>query len=791
MTTAAAALQPLPSQTIPDDTPVFGGHRNLILGAEVPLFGQTRNWPGDCLRRPANRVKSAWQASFPTDPLWNLRTREIAFGMLNSSDKILRDLGLFFRAENWGLSSVKEMCDKMRLIAKWAVKQAMPQDLTTWAADDWQDYLDHHALTSEPSTLANDVVTIRRLLEFAPLLTGGGLLEDPWPGKSASEVAERTYTGELATPSIPPTIWWPLLRAAWFYIDEMAPQILERRDQQAAAVAASAGTRRQTHRARDIDAKLATWVQDPASLVPVHARDYRGYPEGTVMWSTLSLWLTDGVSQGVFKTGRDSDRHQKRRRMVQRLVDAGRVRPITAAEGRAALGDIDRPVRGHNRRPDDLDAQVQQWLADPVNHIPVRREASVHGPAGEPVWLTLEGRVFGTVTRANVFTSGTARTRQRQQWVREAITEDRTDYVEDGDLEHALRMVRAACYIFIAALTLMRDSELQEIERDSVVQHFGSPAIASRKVKHDESRPRLKWWITEPVAQAVAVAERLSWHDSHIFATLAPPSRSLPDGRRGRAGFDAFRDIDFFIENINKTLDRTGLEAIPEGLVRPHMFRKTMAIITAQQPDGEIALGIQLKHAARRALANRVTAAYGQIDANWSKEFDNQLALAAARKLVELLKARRQGDPVAVGPGAARFHASLDKVLTTMDSDPYLQAQIADERMQVSLLRDEFAQLHFGTINHCLWQASTAECQNQLPAEQRGKQPLLGACQPGKCRNSVLTLKNAPYWIAEEGDLQDTLRRERLSPPRRESLEIRLAEVQSVTSQFATLEGDL
>lgn len=787
--TTAAAFQVLPSQTIPDDTPVLGGRRNLIPGAEVPLFSQSGYWPGDCLRRPANRVKSAWRASFPTDPLWNLRTREIAFGMLNSSHKILRDAGLFFRAENWGLSSVRQMCDKMRLIATWAVGQQMPHDLAAWAAEDWQDYLDHHALTSGTSTLANDVLTIRRLLDFAPLLTGGGLSEDPWPGKSAAEVAERTYTGELSTPSIPPAIWWPLLRAAWFYIDDMAPQILERRDQQAAAVAASAGTRRQTHRARDIDVKLAAWVQDPASLVPVHARDFRGYSAGTVMWSTLSLWLTGGVSQGVFKAGRDSDRHQMRRRMVQQLVDAGRARPVTAKEGRAALGVVDQPVRGRNRRPDDLDAQVKKWLADPANRIPVRRESSVHGPAGEPVWLTLESRVFGTVTRANVFTSGTARTRQRQQWVREAITEDRTDYIEDGDLEHALRMVRAACYVFIAALTLMRDSELQEIERNSIVEHYGSPAIASRKVKHDESRPRLKWWITEPVAQAVAVAERLSWHDSHIFATLAPPSGFLPEGTRGRAGFDAFRDIDFFIENINKTLDRTGLEPIPEGLVRPHMFRKTMAIITAQQPDGEIALGIQLKHAARRALANRVTAGYGRMDANWSKEFDNQLELAAARKLVELLKARRQGDPVAVGPGAARLHAGLDKVIKAMDSDPHLQAQIADERMQVSLLRDEFAQLHFGTINHCLWQASTAECQNQLPPEQRGKQPLLGACQPGKCRNSVLTLKNAPYWIAEEGDLQDTLRRERLSPPRRESIEIRLTEVQSVTAQFANLEG--
>src|SRR6266511_5018022 len=33
--------------------------------------------------------------------------------------------------------------------------------------------------------------------------------------------------------------------------------------------------------------------------------------------------------------------------------------------------------------------------------------------------------------------------------------------------------------------------------------------------------------------------------------------------------------------------------------VRPHMFRRTMSIITGQEPDAEIALGLQLKHAAR------------------------------------------------------------------------------------------------------------------------------------------------------------------------------------------------
>ncbi|MFC8842670.1 hypothetical protein ACFT8Q_21580 [Streptomyces griseoincarnatus] len=113
-------------------------------------------------------------------------------------------------------------------------------------------------------------------------------------------------------------------------------------------------------------------MQDPTSLVPVHARDFRGYRAGSVMWSTLGLWITDGISSHVFVGGRNSERHQMRQGMVQRLVDAGRVRPITAKEGRAALGDIPRHVRARNRRPKELGAQVRAWLASPSVRSPHR-----------------------------------------------------------------------------------------------------------------------------------------------------------------------------------------------------------------------------------------------------------------------------------------------------------------------------------------------------------------------------------------------------------------------------------
>ena len=102
----------------------------------------------------------------------------------------------------------------------------------------------------------------------------------------------------------------------------------------------------------------------------------------------------------------------------------------------------------------------------------------------------------------------------------------------------------------------------------------------------------------------------------------------------------------------------------------------------------------------------------------------------------------------------------------------------------ISLLRDQFPELHWGTLNHCLFSAATAECQNALPEDQRGQGPLLGACQPARCRNSAVTGKHMPIWLAEENDLRAMLSQPRLGKARRESLSSRLADVQLITGAW-------
>ncbi|WP_190086423.1 hypothetical protein [Streptomyces longisporoflavus] len=60
-----------------------------------------------------------------------------------------------------------------------------------------------------------------------------------------------------------------------------------------------------------------------------------------------------------------------------------------------------------------------------------------------------------------------------------------------------------------------------------------------------------------------------------------------------------------------------------------------------------------------------------------------------------------------------------------------------------------------------------------LQQQARGRR----ACQPARCRNSVVTAAHAPVWLAEQEDLTRTLGDKRLAPARRAALHERLADV--------------
>lgn len=333
-----------------------------------------------------------------------------------------------------------------------------------------------------------------------------------------------------------------------------------------------------------------------------------------------------------------------------------------------------------------------------------------------------------------------------------------------------LKILRNACYVFCAALTMMRDSELLSIKKGALTTFYGAPAVRSQLRKGRRGKHTRNWWIIEPVAQAIAVAEKLA-HGEDVFGSIR-----RTHGER----FDRNDELKRFISQLNELGPDSGLEPIPDFRLSPHMFRRTMAVITAQQPDGEIALGLQLKHAARRAVANGTTSGYASETPEWAAEFEHELQEAVASRIVGMWSTQSTDEIQLAGAGAQRFRDELGRV----EDEAGTAAKIGDERTLRTLLRDRFSTLRWGTVNHCLGIPEQAACLKGLAPEAAAAGMVPNRCQPTTCGNSVITDDHAPIWIAEERDLLAKLRDRKMADHNREQLETELAAVQKITRRF-------
>ena len=452
--------------------------------------------------------------------------------------------------------------------------------------------------------------------------------------------------------------------------------------------------------------------------------------------------------------------------------------------------------REHRSRVNDPDALLERWMASPLATVPTHRLTYGRFRAGEIHWTLLSllitdgnsptifanvrfnpvrarREVIKTAVRNGSLRVSPGGLRTRAQDVKRADGSSGPwiSGFDPATIRQQLTALRTACYIFTAALTMMRDSELLSIIKGSLTTFYGSPAVNSRVYKKRRQPEHHRWWIIEPVAQAITLAEKLS-SNNYVFA-------STRSGHNQR--FDRTEQIPHFIQRVAELGPDSGLEPTPPDHISPHQFRRTMAVLTAQQPDGEIALGIQLKHATRRALASVTTNGYAAETPAWARDFDHELQDTTAAKLVDLWANRSPHDELPLaGAGAGTFRdgmrAAADEAMATM--------QIGDERTLRNLLRHKFSTLRWGTINHCLGVTDQALCLQGQPADAVAQGPMPNRCKPGRCRNSVITSEHAPVWIAEEADLRKHLKDQRLAPHTRRQLEAELHDVQQITKEF-------
>ncbi|MGW2696959.1 hypothetical protein [Streptomyces sp. NPDC001296] len=669
------------------DEPVVQSHP-LLPGASSPRFGDNTDcWDfNGVIRRPANqhRTEHRIQLLRGVNPSWYLLSREMAMIWLNPRHPAVLAQGIHLRASPYEVNTVRARLGHLRALSEFGAKQHLPDDITQWAEEDFHRYVDHHH-TPGTFTLSGHITVIRALHRFRGVLACGGRDKEPWPGQSPHEILDVPRDAELKTPVVKPETWFPLVRAAWTYIDVFGPDILKALDRWQTLQAGF-----HTGPNGEIRRRFEAWLADPASRVPTRPQ---GHPLGTINWSQMNALVGRDFRKYNFfekqtKAGRE------RRRAVERVAESGRTQ----------IGLL--PTLAQVERPDGS-----------------------RGPWNESL--------------------------QPQQLHFEALA------------------LRNACYCLVIALSMMRDSEVREIFKGSVVEYFGTTAVKSTKRKLDPNLPTKHWWIVDPVAKAITTVEQLSQHPELAFA-------SVP-GYSSDKLFDSGEALTDFIKRVNGARHVTGLDEIPPQHVTPHMFRRTMAMLTRDFPGSEVAVGMQLKHVATRALANRTTSGYMQKDPSWAQHLDDAITERRFDRLKQLFAADSRGETIGFGPGADRMREAFAAVRQKAEELRVTgQAKRGDIRVEHSLLRRTRFSIRFGKLNHCTMNdddPSGAKCIEDAVVPEGHRGPLLDRCQPSRCANSILGPEHLPIWKAERASLSRLRADTSLPKNRRAHLDAQLHEV--------------
>lgn len=537
----------------------------------------------------------------------------------------------------------------------------------------------------------------------------------------------------------------------------------------------------------------------------IHRSSTRGTAVRTVVDLANALLL---AARWAVETGRPTDLAQWRRADSHAYIEArradGQLSPLRLVQSAVALRSLYtyRALLSGGGLPEEV---LARWVADPDALVCVHTGAGAE-PVGSPNWRLLSLRLRFPDYRLGQGQGVAVRTIRAHAetlvgkgrvvvgGLAEPLTGvDRPDGtngpwrngLDPAALTVELAALRTAAYIFIAALSGMRDSEIQELRRGCIEERHGGLVMRSRQHKHRDGREQ-RWAVIDPVGRAIEVLERLSWHDTHLLVPITSGLAGKPAGRAipRVAGIDANTSIETFITHVNEIAPGAGLDPIPAARVTTHMFRHTFAVIAADEPFAEIAVGWQLKHA-----VNRIATTQAHLDrtgTGWDTDLESEQTRAAIDTLYESFVGYLDGATIA-GPGAARRTAFFDAVAAeTADRFP---GQLGDDELIKPLLRSAAENFYPGTLNDCAFDASLARCLDAADASDR-TQPVLSACQPGRCPNATLEGRHRPVWVAARGRLAELLRRPDLSEPKRALLGAELAEVDRTLSSIPREEPD-
>lgn len=332
-----------------------------------------------------------------------------------------------------------------------------------------------------------------------------------------------------------------------------------------------------------------------------------------------------------------------------------------------------------------------------------------------------------------------------------------TPYVVRLERSH----LAVACYIVIAYLTGMRDSEVHGLRRGCLRQEKSADGlqtrwfIRGRVYKRRPTPEQADWVAIEPVVRAVRVLERLN--DARGTAATARLTGAFRLGPL---------KLNEWCRHVNKLAARSlSTPAIPEWSLTTRQFRRTFAWYLANRPGGVIAGMIQYQQASVEIFEGY----HGKSKSGFQSEVEMERALASEVALQDVYEQWLRGVHL-TGSGATALVTSFQEV------HAILQAEVnpTDRRVR-DLLKSKSVHLHVGLLTDCRFEEATARCLQTASKPRPGsKGPIINVCNKRDCRHAVVTERHRPLWESCVADTTKLLQDPALSVPQRAALEAEL-----------------
>jgi hypothetical protein len=350
-----------------------------------------------------------------------------------------------------------------------------------------------------------------------------------------------------------------------------------------------------------------------------------------------------------------------------------------------------------------------------------------------------------------------------------------------GGVELLARLLQTACYIVVAYLSGMRDSEVKHLQRGCLtVWCDDSGQVVRRRVtslafkgEHDPTGVTATWIVTAPVERAIKVLEALQPSSQRYLFAVLPTSKNYLKDRTAQVTATAATNNDLvsFARWITGYCAAHGrADGIPqvqgqEWRLSTRQFRRTLAWFIARQPGGVIAGAMQYRH-----LRVQMFEGYaGTSESGFRAEVQAEEAIARGEKLGDLIVNHEHHR--LTGPAAAEAEARL----TEFERHVQFHGKVVndDKRMKRHMDRHD-PHVYPGRFVTCAHHADRALCWRG--DGQDG--PSLPDCVPLRCRNVALTRENVDAFVGYLATLDRMLANgDALAPYVRHRLEQRRAEI--------------